>query len=284
MKKHKLAIAYRVYPLISKIPAVYQEDKFKLVKLGFDSLIDSLNLKNNIEYKIWIILDACPNEYAEYFNNKLENLDYELIFTDKIGNQKTFDLQLKILLEQDFSDYVYFAEDDYFYLKDNFNVALEFIENNNIDFLTTYNHPNNNSLEIANINRQESDVILYKNYKWQTQASTTMAFFAKKSTLSETKDIFLTYTKKNFDNAMWFSLTNYKLTNIFKCLYYLIKDKSIAYIFLKAYLFVPYQLFFGKKYKLWVITQSLSTHLDKPTIANEVDWQSEFDFYTKHQK
>lgn len=279
MKKHKLAIAYRVYPLISKIPAIYPNDKFKLMKLGFDSLIDSLNYKNNIEFKIWILLDGCPVEYTNYFNDKLAGLDYELIHTDKVGNQKTFDLQLKILLEQDFSENVYFAEDDYFYLKDNFSVALDFMESNNIDFLTTYNHPSNNKLEIAKIKRNSNDVILYQNNKWQTQASTTMTFFAKKSTLNEANDIFLTYTRKNFDNAMWFSLTNYKLTNIFKCLYYLLTDKSIAYIFLKAYMFVPYQLFFGKKYKLWVITQSLSTHLDKPTIAIEVNWDAEFDKY-----
>lgn len=282
MKKHKLAIAYRVYPFISKLPAIYPDDKFSLIKLGFDSLMDSLNFKNNIDFKIWIILDSCPKEYFEYFENKLKNSNYELINVNKFGNPKTFDLQLKILLEQDFSEYVYFAEDDYFYLKDNFNVALDFIENNNVDFLTTYNHPDNNRLEIAQINRQKSDFIDFDSNKWQTQASTTMTFFAKKSTLNETKDIFLTYTKKNFDNAMWFSLTNYKLTNLFKCVYYLIKDKSIAYIFLKAYMFVPFQLFFGKKYKLWVITQSLSTHLDKPTIASEVDWQSEFNLYSKN--
>ena len=272
-EKHKLAIAFRVYPLISKIPAVYPTDKYKLTEIGLRSLVNSLK---EIEAKIWVIFDSCPDEYIALFDRELVNIEKEYIFFEKAGNPKTFEKQMEILLNQNFSEYIYFAEDDYFYLENNFKVALDFFKINNPDFLTTYNHPDNNKLDIAKINRKSEDIINFNNYTWQTQASTTMTFMTTKSKLLETKDIFMSYTRKNFDNAMWFSLTNYNLTNIFAFLYYLISDKSIAYIFAKAYYFVPFQLFFGKKYKLWVITNSLCTHLDKPTVANEVNWELEF--------
>lgn len=272
-EKHKLAIAFRVYPLISKIPAIYPNDKFKLTQIGLRSLVNSLR---NIHAKIWVIFDGCPIEYVKLFDSELKDLEKEYIFFEKAGNPKTFEKQVDILLNQDFSEYIYFAEDDYFYLENNFREALDFYKMFNPDFLTTYNHPDNNTLKIAKIKRNNSEIIQFNNYTWQIQASTTMTFMTTKSKLLETKEVFLTYARKNFDNAMWFSLTNYNLTNIFVFLYYLFTNKSIAYIFGKAYYFVPYQLFFGKKYKLWVITDSLCTHLEASTLGKEVNWDIEF--------
>lgn len=272
-KQHTLSIAYRVYPNISKIPAIYPEDKYKLTEIGLRSLRNALT---GIDVKIWVIFDSCPPEYISLFDTELREIKKEYIFLEKAGNPKTFEKQIEILLNQNHSENIYFAEDDYFYIESNFHIALNFLEKKGVDFLTTYNHPNNNTLKLAKIKRISKDHQELDGYRWKTQASTTMTFFTTKKKLAETKNVFMTYTKKNFDNAMWFSLTNYKLTNIFAFFYYLLTNIDIAYIFGKAYYFVPFQLFFGKKYKLWVIENSLSTHLDKPTLAKEVDWQQKF--------
>lgn len=273
-KKHTLAIAYRVYPKISKVPAIFPDDKYKLTELGLRSLIKSLK---NIDFKIWVIFDGCPKEYVHLFDRELANANKEYIFFDGAGNPKTFEKQVEILLNQSHSENIYFAEDDYFYLENNFEVALDFMQKHKPDFITTYNHPHNNTLKIAQIKRDNDDYLNLNGWTWKTQASTTMTFMTTKQKLLETKEVFMTYTRKNFDNAMWFSLTNYKLLNIIDFIYNLFTNKSIAYIYLKAYYFVLIPLIFGKKYKLWVIENSLSTHLDLPTIAPEVNWNKEFE-------
>ncbi|GAG88924.1 unnamed protein product, partial [marine sediment metagenome] len=58
--------------------------------------------------------------FKEYFNEK----DLEIIKPHGIGNQATFDLQLEALLKQNNSEFVYFAEDDYFFLPIKFKKML----------------------------------------------------------------------------------------------------------------------------------------------------------------
>ena len=65
----------------------------------------------------------------------------EIIKLKGIGNQATFKLQLDILLEQNYSEIVYFAEDDYFYFPNQFEKMINFLKKNiDVDFVTPYDH------------------------------------------------------------------------------------------------------------------------------------------------
>ena len=53
----KVSIVYRIYPKVSKTPPVHSKDKYKLSELCLSSFVKSLE---GIDFKVWILLDACP--------------------------------------------------------------------------------------------------------------------------------------------------------------------------------------------------------------------------------
>jgi hypothetical protein len=55
-----LAVAYRVYPGISKEPAVHADDKLRLAELCLRSFKEALG---TLRVKVWALLDGCPPEY-----------------------------------------------------------------------------------------------------------------------------------------------------------------------------------------------------------------------------
>jgi len=59
-KKYDVAVAYRIYPRVSKIPAMFPEDKFRLAKLCLRSLRASLG---GVRAKMFVLLDGCPREF-----------------------------------------------------------------------------------------------------------------------------------------------------------------------------------------------------------------------------
>ena len=58
--------------------------------------------------------------FLKYFDKQ----DLELIHLPKAGNRATFGQQIKILSEQTDSELVYFAEDDYFFFPNQFEIWL----------------------------------------------------------------------------------------------------------------------------------------------------------------
>src|SRR5579862_8471581 len=107
-----LAVAYRIYPGVSKIPAVYPTDKFELSKLCLLSFRESLGC---LSFKIWAILDGCPPEYWEMFRRVFKEDELEIIEGGAVGNLLTFSMQIDLLTSQSEAEFVFFAEDDYFY-------------------------------------------------------------------------------------------------------------------------------------------------------------------------
>lgn len=270
MKKYDLAIALRVYPGISKLPPVYSNNKYKLVEFCFESFVKFLG---DIKPYIWIILDGCPEEYKKIFTKHPE-LDLEFIEVNKIGNAKTFELQLDKLLEQNKSEIIYFAEDDYFYLPNKMSNMLDFINNTNAHFLSPYDHPDYYNLELHNNFKSEQKI--EKNVIWNTRASTTMTFMTQKSILKKTEKVFRTYAKNNWDSSLWLSLTKHRVNSVKFAFRSFLKNKYYAKIILKAWYYNLFQILSAEKYNLWVPTPSFSTHMDSSHLAPKIDWKNIF--------
>ena len=132
-KKYKLAVAYRIYPRVSRDPAIFPSDKYNLAKVCLKSFKESLKVK------IWAILDNCPSEYEELFKEFFDIDDLEILNLDGVGAIETFKWQMKILLEQKVSDIIYLAEDDYYYFPNQFENMVNFLKfNGEVDFVTPY--------------------------------------------------------------------------------------------------------------------------------------------------
>lgn len=268
--KYDIAIAYRIYPGVSKIPPVFRENKLKLTEFGLLSLKRALD---NISYKIIFLLDNCPTDYQELIKEIFDKNSIEIISLSKTGNAGTFGKQIDILLNQEYSDFVYFAEDDYFYLPNAVSKMLDTIKNDGVDFVTPYDHPDYYTLEFHNYNRES---IVLNDVNWQSCATTCMTFLTTKEVLKKTESIFRTYQRNNFDASLWKSLTKYNLFNIGNTIKTLKQSKSFVRVYIKMWQFGFIQHFFGKKYKLYAPVPSISTHLDSTLLAPGIDWEKEF--------
>lgn len=268
--KSKLAICYRIYPGVSKVPAIHSDNKLKMSELCLRSFVRSLE---GIDAKIWVLLDNCGNEYNQMFEKYLAPFEFELINLNKAGNAATFGMQMDILTLQDFSEYIYFAEDDYFYLENAFFETLEVLKQNKAEFATPYNHPDFDTLLIHDY---EYFITEINNKKWRNAASTTMSFMTTKSNLAKYEKIFRTYTKLNYDASMWFAITKLNLKNPIKILKYCLSSKMYLMIFLKVFYFTPLASF-GNGATLLSPLKSLATHLDNKGLPPEIDWNAEFE-------
>jgi hypothetical protein len=76
-----LAIAYRVYPGISKAPALHAADKLALSKFCLQSFRQSLG---GLKFKVWAILDGCPRQYIDLFRSIFTEDQLEIVETDVI--------------------------------------------------------------------------------------------------------------------------------------------------------------------------------------------------------
>lgn len=270
----RIAIAYRIYPGISKTPAVFPDNKFKLSELCISSLSDSLK---SIDYKIWAILDNCPSEYKDLFNKYFTNIEF--IETNAIGNALTFKKQLEMLLEQNFSENVYFAEDDYFYLPNCMQQLLDFIESEHKpDFVTPYDHLDYYTLDF---HKHKKEIINYNGYSWRTENTTCMTFLTKKEILRKNKKIFLTYAKNNYDASLWLAITKIKAMNPIYYMKYSLQDLSWLKTYAKLWLHTPYFII-NPKFKLFTPVPSLSTHLESKFLSPNIDWENKFDEQIKN--
>lgn len=277
---HKLTIAYRIYPKVSKRPPIFAEDKFTLSELCLSSLIGSFTEK--VDYKFIALLDKCPKEYEDLFKKYIPENRLEILNLPGIGNAGTFIKQIDLLLSQNHSEFVYFAEDDYFYLPGQFISMLDFIaKNNDVDFISPYDHLDNYTLELHNY---KSEIRIASDKHWQNISTTCLTFLAKKESLAKAKGIFKTYAKRNYDASIWLSITkinafNFKL--LFKHLAKAIFKKSkfdfvFCLIYLKTYRFGLMRLFFSKSMTLWSPIPSIATHMEDNYLAPNIDWISKF--------
>jgi glycosyltransferase involved in cell wall biosynthesis len=269
MSRYDIAIAYRIYPQVAK-PAFglpFSDNKLRLSEICLRSLKQSLG---SLRPKVWVLLDHCPDDYADLFLKYFSQQDLILIRLPGIGNQATFGKQIDILLQQTDSDLVYFAEDDYVYVPNQFRTMVEFLQAyNDVDFVSPYDHLDCYNSEI---HRFPKWVRVQGNHHWRTAASTCLTFLTRKRTLDRKRYIFRTYAWRNHDCSLWLSLTKLSLFNPVVFLRLAAREPLFAKMIAKAWLYGWPQIFFGKRMKLWVPVPALATHLDIDALSPSIDW------------
>jgi hypothetical protein len=266
---YDLAVAYRIYPAISR-PALglpFGQDKYFLSEVCLKSFKESLG---SLRAKIWVLLDGCPLEYETLFHQHIDADDLVIVRLNSVGNRATFAKQIDILLHQRDADLVYFAEDDYFYLPDEFRKMVNFlVAGTNVYFVSPYDHLDCYTLDL---HRGPKWLRVHGSHHWRTAASTCLTFLTRKSTLAKYESVFRTYVEGNDDCAAWLSLTKHRVFNPIAFIRYLLQGTFCWKILVKTWLFGWRQILFGRKMKLWVPVPGIATHLDINSLSPGVDW------------
>lgn len=271
--QYDIAVAYRIYPNVSRVPPIFPDDKLKLSELCLKTFKDSLG---SLKVKMFVLLDNCPPSYEDLFKRYFDEQDLELIRLNGIGNRATFVMQIDILLDQSFSEIVYFAEDDYLYLPNQFERMVKFLrEEPQVDFVSPYDHLD---YYVDEIHKYKSHIRFFGDRHWRTVAGTCLTFLTTKSTLSATRNVFKTYAGRNSDGGIWLSLTKYQVFNPFVIVKHLqhkndtkMREKLIDMIGC-AWQFCWRQIVFGGRWNLWVPIPSIATHMERNYIAPTFWW------------
>jgi hypothetical protein len=263
-----LAVAYRVYPGISRGPAFHADDKFKLVRMCLNSFKRSLG---GLRAKIYVILDGCPSEYAELFRETLKDHEVEIIETARVGNQCTWDMQIDLLLKQAQAEYVFFAEDDYFYLPAAIEKMVAFMRANPaVDFVTPYDHPDSYS---TSSHHERHLVKPFGDRYWRTASSTCLTFLTSRSILRRTASTLRTYSRGNRDCPMWLALT--QKSELANPRVHLVSLRRIL-LWTLTWRYGLFRILFSRRYRLWAPMPTLATHMESSCLSPLVDWQDEF--------
>jgi len=267
LSNYDLAVAYRVYPKISKAPPFPFKNKLELVELCLKSFKLALG---SLKTKMWVLLDNCPPEYTTLFQNNFPDCDLEIINLSGIGNLPTFQKQIEILSSQKASEVVYFAEDDYLYVPNQIDRLVKFLKKNPDCFVTPYDHFNYYHFDLY---QHKNSIQLFENRHFRTGFSTCLTFLTNQQTLRKTRKIFESYVKGNHDASVWFCLTKPPILNPFQFIWHPIRNSFWLPIIAKAWRYCFFQVLMGRRWCLWVPIPAVATHLDQAFIAPAVDWK-----------
>jgi hypothetical protein len=282
---HELTIAYRVCPFLSKTCGIF-DDKFELFVLALNSFYKAVS---KVDYKVTFIMDSCPEKYFATIKTLFPQDKCEFITMIDAGNGGSFNKQVDVLLEQN-NNYIYFAEDDYFYFENAFVHMLNIIKRKEVDFVSPYDQTDYHFIPIHEHKHEE---IIESGVKWRDVSATTMTFMAKKESLLEVEDCFRDFANLHKDTIMWLRLTKFKVKNpffILNMLYLAFSSRVINKIQKNKYyshLSRPgikhivelyrqrnslKRLFFTRRYKLFAPSKTLSTHLAFNFLPRNYDW------------
>jgi hypothetical protein len=265
-----LVVAYRIYPGISKVPFFESQDKFRLSEICLRSFKRSLG---SLKVKVYALLDGCPVEYEDLFKKYFTPDELVILKFDRVGNLPTFEKQIELLLDQSESEWVYFAEDDYFYLPNSMEIALNWARSQvDVDFATLYDHPDYSELELHRYGREFRQS---GKYRWQTVSSGCLTFLARTTALRETRAQLLTYSKGNPDASTWIGLTHLGIWNPFRIIKYYFTSWLFFSIAVRAWQYGFFRILFGKRYRLWTPQPTLATHMESTRMALGVNWSKE---------
>lgn len=263
-----LAVAYRIYPGVSKSPAFFPDNKYLLSEMCLRSFRRSLG---GLRVKVWVLLDGCPPAYETLFRSVLGSCDVEILSLNGEGNLATFSRQIDILTRQTDAPFVYFAEDDYFYLPNALQTMVAFMQDNcDVDFVTPYDHPDSYDTS----SRFERHLVRpYDGRYWRTASSTCLTFLTSRENLLHTQSTFRTYSRGNWDCPLWLSFTqktelaNLRIhwSNWFR-----------AAVWTQTLRWGFWSLLFRRRYQLWVPLPTLATHMESTRLSPLVDWQVAF--------
>jgi hypothetical protein len=268
--KYDIAIAYRVYPGVSKTPFVFADNKLSLVALGLRSFKKALG---SLRAKIWVLLDDCPPAYRDLFQAHFPAADLEIIDLPGVGNAQTFLKQIQILSDQTDAENVYFAEDDYYYLSDAMPVMIDFLRANpDADFVTPYDHMD---YYTHTLHRMSHEIRWHNDRHWRTAGSTCLTFLTTRGSLRKTRPIFETYARGNNDASMWMSLTK-RGPGLFSP-FQIVKDfhviPGVPKFFVDVWRYGWRQMLLGERRNLWAPLPSLGTHMESAHLAPGIDWE-----------
>jgi hypothetical protein len=268
--RYDLAIAYRIYPNVSRpaLDLAFGDDKYCLSEACLRSLKESLG---SLHVKMWAILDGCPPRYEALFRKYFDDSQLVVLKLEGVGNQRTFATQIEVLLGQSDADLVYFAEDDYFYLAHQFSSMIEFLSSDpEVHFLSPFDHLDCYRLEL---HRTPKWIKTYAGRHWRTASSTCLTFLTRKDTLAKYRAVFESYVQGNFDSSLWLSLTKQRVCNPLFLMRSLVGGWFEWKIIVKAWLHCWRQILLGKRLKLWVPVPGIATHLDVHSLSPGIDWQ-----------
>jgi len=269
MTTYDIAVAYRIYPKVaeSALGLPFSDDKFRLSEICLRSFKESLG---GARVKVWALLDGCPNEYGDLFRRYFDAQDLVLISLPHVGNQATFAAQIDILLGQEDSDLVYFAEDDYFYLQGQFHCMIDFLRvHKDAHFASPYDHLDCYTLDL---HRQPKWLKVHGGRHWRTAASTCLTFLTRRQTLRETQAVFRDYKRRSLDCSLWLSLTKRRVFNPYFFRRKLVREPFFCKIIFKSWLYYWRQILFGRKWTLWIPIPGVATHLDSRALSPTIDW------------
>jgi len=274
--KYDVAVAYRIYPGITKgkhPPPVFPKDKFKLAEFCVKSFKKSLG---KLRVKMWVLLDNCPPAYEAMFTQLWPKEELALMRYPGVGDGATLREQTRILVEQTDAEIVCFAEDDYFYLPDQFPLAVEFLkQNSDADFVAPYEDWNFYTGDLNNLPRKTK---AFGGKKWNTCVSTTHTFLCKREILIESQNIFsASYGSISPDLSKWMALTKKRVFNPVIFIWWSLSHRWFwAGSIVIAWYFCWRQIIFGRRYILWVPHTSIATHMAAGVESTGIDWPNEF--------
>jgi|WetSurMetagenome_2_1015567.scaffolds.fasta_scaffold00427_22 hypothetical protein len=254
--KYDLAIAYRIYPGLSKnvmMPDAWR-DKLHFSEVCLKSFVRGLT---GVKYKIFALLDGCDESYEDLFRSNCENVEI-IKYQPSIGNKGTFAAQIDILLKQTDAAAVYFAEDDYFYHDGALSEMLGMLEHGDVDFITPYDHPD--CFTRKDLHNYKSEVVFQGKRHWRTAASTCLTFMTTRDILAVTSGCFRSYCRIS-DFALWLAVTKLKRFDApYKTLKRMYKHNFIHMIT-------------ARPFKLWAPMPSLANHMAAAQSAPGADWE-----------
>ena len=258
---YDLAVAYRIYPKVSKpsLGLPFADDKLHQAELCVRSFARAVA---SLKVKIWAVMDSCPPEYEAMFQRYFAPENLVLVPLSKAGNFGTFSKQMDILLSQTDAEAVYFAEDDYLYLPSDFSLLLRFLkQGEDVHFVSALDHPDDYCLDFHRVPKW---VQVFEGTHWRSAASTCLTFLTTKKTLTRYTRIFRSYERDNYDTSLWMSVTKHRLFHVFSPVIYNPEDKFFNLrALMKAWIYGFRQNLFGSRARLWVPMPSLALHLDR---------------------
>jgi hypothetical protein len=265
---YDLAVAYRIYPKVSK-PAhglPFDDDKLRQAEICVRSFKESLA---SLKVRIWAILDSCPPEYEAMFRRYFSAEDLVVVNENSIGNAGTFRKQIDLLLKQQDAEMVYFAEDDYLYLGRDLSILIDFMRGNkDVDFVSAFDHPDDYFLDFQHFPKW---VRAYDGRHWRNAASTCLTFLTTKARLAEYEGVFRSYERRNYDTGVWMSITKYRLFNVRLLIRYMMQGSFLWRMLLKCWYYNTWQNLFGRRASLWIPMPSFALHLDRHHVAPGFD-------------